>query len=309
MAISTADDAFDHLSMGESTERSGRELGITRGAAGRVRRHVPPARRRGGPRTACSPPRSSRSRPAQRRAAHRDRGEGIRPGTTAETLARLKPAFSTDGTITAGTARRSRTVRPPVVVTSAEYAERAGLNVIAEIGRTGTWQAPTTRCTPSRPTPSSSPAQGRPGRLRSGPDRDQRGVRGGGAAVNARAWPSAGRGERDGGAIAIGHPIGASGARLAVHLCYELGRRAAGSARPALCGGGGQGEALLLRCALADRWRTTRLRRPGPVTRVPWPAPVPGGDESPAVRSVIKDLLPATGGGQDHRPEPFPRGG
>src|SRR5215468_6175254 len=104
MALDGLTDAFDHLSMGESTERS-------------VRQH------KGETLTVTE-------------------DEGIRPGTTAETLARLKPAFSPDGTITAGTASQISDGAAAVVVTSAEYAERAGLNVIAELGAHGNVAGP-----------------------------------------------------------------------------------------------------------------------------------------------------------------------
>ena len=102
----------------------------------------------------------------------------------------------------------------------------------------------------------------------------------------------------NGGAIAIGHPIGASGARIALHLCHELGRRGGGLGAAALCGGGGQGEALLFRVrGYARARRTSELdkARAGDVRALARLLSLVE-DESPRVRSVIKDLLAGTGG-------------
>src|SRR5947209_4806640 len=117
MALDGLTDAFDHLSMGESTERSGRELGITREqqdelAAAAAKNGLFAAEIAGVP-TASK---------GEELTVTED--EGIRPGTTAETLARLRPAFGQDGTITAGTASQISDGAAAVVVTSAEYAER-----------------------------------------------------------------------------------------------------------------------------------------------------------------------------------------
>src|SRR6516165_2585804 len=127
MALDGLTDAFDHLSMGESTENSGRKLGITREEQDEF--------------AAMSHQRAAEATKNGLFAAEivgvpiPQRGgeplivtedEGIRPGTTTETLARLKPAFSKDGTITAGTASQISDGAAAVVVTSAEYAERAG---------------------------------------------------------------------------------------------------------------------------------------------------------------------------------------
>ena len=174
--------------------------------------------------------------------------EGIRPGTTAEALAKLRPAFSQDGTITAGTASQISDGAAAVVVMSAEAAERAG------------------RTRPGRDRRARQ--RGRPGQLAALPavQRHQQALAKAGLApsdldlieINEAFAVVAIQSMRDlgvgpdmvnvnGGAIAIGHPIGASGARIAVHLCYELGRRGGGLGAAGLCGGGGQGEALLFR--------------------------------------------------------------
>ena len=78
--------------------------------------------------------------------------EGIRPGTTAESLATLRPAFAADGTVTAGNASQLSDGAAAVVVMSRARAEQLGLPVLAEIGATAPWPAPTRRCCPSRPT-------------------------------------------------------------------------------------------------------------------------------------------------------------
>ena len=174
--------------------------------------------------------------------------EGIRPGTTAETLAKLKPAFSQDGTITAGTSSQISDGAAAVVVTSAEYAERAGLPALAQIGAHGSVAGPDNSLH-SQPSNAIKQALAKAGLAVS--DLDLIEINEAFAVVALQSMRELGVGPDvvnvNGGAIAIGHPIGASGARLAVHLCYELGRRGGGLGAAALCGGGGQGEALLLR--------------------------------------------------------------
>jgi acetyl-CoA C-acetyltransferase len=248
MALDGLTDAFDHLSMGESTERSGRELGITREQqdefAAMSHQRAAAAAKNGlfAAEIAGVPVRHK----GEQLTVTED--EGIRPGTTAETLARLKPAFGTDGTITAGTASQISDGAAAVVVTSAEYAERAGLNVIAEIGAHGNVAGPDNSLH-SQPSNAIKQALAKAGLAVS--DLDLIEINEAFAVVALQSMRELGVGPDvvnvNGGAIAIGHPIGASGARLAVHLCYELGRRGGGLGAAALCGGGGQGEALLLR--------------------------------------------------------------
>ena len=143
MALDGLTDAFDHLSMGESTERSGRELGITREQqdefAARSHQRAAAAAKNGlfAAEIAGVP---ITQRGGETVTVTED--EGIRPGTTAATLAKLKPAFTSGGTITAGTASQISDGAAAVVVTSAEYAERAGLNVLAEIGAHGNVAGP-----------------------------------------------------------------------------------------------------------------------------------------------------------------------
>jgi acetyl-CoA C-acetyltransferase len=249
MALDGLTDAFDHLSMGESTERSGRRLGITRAqqdefaalshqrAAAAAKNGLFAAEITGVP----VPQRGGETLTVTE-------DEGIRPGTTAETLARLKPAFGHDGTITAGTASQISDGAAAVVVTSAEYAERAGLSALAEIGAHGNVAGPDNSLH-SQPSNAIKQALGKAGLSVS--DLDLIEINEAFAIVALQSMRELGVSPDivnvNGGAIAIGHPIGASGARLAVHLCYELGRRGGGLGAAALCGGGGQGEALLLR--------------------------------------------------------------
>ena len=249
MALDGLTDAFDHLSMGESTENSGRKLGITRAeqdefAAASHQRAAAAAKN--GLFAAEIVPVNLPQRGGETLPVTED--EGIRPGTTAETLARLKPAFGQDGTITAGTASQISDGAAAVVVTSAEYAERAGLSALAQIGAHGNVAGPDNSLH-SQPSNAIKQALGKAGLSVS--DLDLIEINEAFAIVALQSMRELGVGPDivnvNGGAIAIGHPIGASGARLAVHLCYELGRRGGGLGAASLCGGGGQGEALLLR--------------------------------------------------------------
>ena len=251
MALDGLTDAFDHLSMGESTERSGRQLGITREqqdeyAAMSHQRAAAAAKNGLFAAEIAGVPVASKGE-----ALTVTEDEGIRPGTTAQTLARLKPAFSHDGTITAGTSSQISDGAAAVVVTSADYAERAGLNVLADIGAHGNVAGPdnSLHSQPANAIKQALAKTGMAGRPVS--DLDLIEINEAFAVVALQSMRELGVGPDvvnvNGGAIAIGHPIGASGARLAVHLCYELGRRGGGLGAAALCGGGGQGEALLLR--------------------------------------------------------------
>jgi acetyl-CoA C-acetyltransferase len=251
MALDGLTDAFDHLSMGESTERSGRQLGITREeqdeyAAMSHQRAAAAAKNGLFAAEIAGVPVSSKGE-----ALTVTEDEGIRPGTTAQTLARLKPAFSQDGTITAGTSSQISDGAAAVVVTSADYAERAGLNVLAEIGAHGNVAGPdnSLHSQPSNAIKQALAKTGMAGRPVS--DLDLIEINEAFSVVAIQSMRELGVGPDivnvNGGAIAIGHPIGASGARLAVHLCYVLRRRGGGLGAAALCGGGGQGEALLLR--------------------------------------------------------------
>jgi acetyl-CoA C-acetyltransferase len=175
--------------------------------------------------------------------------EGVRPGTTAERLARLAPAFSENGTITAGSASQLSDGACAVVVMSKDRAEREGLPWIAEIGDYGTVAGPD----PSlllQPANAIRDALRRAGVLDVA-DLDLIEINEAFAGVALASMRDLGvspdRVNVNGGAIALGHPVGMSGARLALTLALELRRRGGGVGAAALCGGGGQGDALILR--------------------------------------------------------------
>jgi len=247
MALDALTDAFDHLSMGESTENSGRKLGITREQQDEfaARSHqraatavkdglfaaeivgVPIPQRGGEPLLVTE-------------------DEGIRANTTVESLAKLRPAFAKDGTITAGSASQISDGAAAVVVMSAEAAERAGLTILAEIGAHGNVAGPDNSLH-SQPSHAISQALAKAGKSVS--DLDLIEINEAFAIVAIQSMRDLGVNPDivnvNGGAIALGHPVGASGARIALHLVNELGRRGGGLGAAGLCGGGGQGEALL----------------------------------------------------------------
>jgi acetyl-CoA C-acetyltransferase len=174
--------------------------------------------------------------------------EGVRPGTTAASLAKLRPAFAPDGTVTAGSASQISDGAAAVVVMSRAKAEELGAPILAEIGAHGTVAGPDPSLL-SQPSNAIAKALGREGLTPSDVDLFE---------INEAFASVAIQSMRDldispdivnvnGGAIAMGHPVGASGARLALHLALELARRGGGVGAAGLCGGGGQGEALVLR--------------------------------------------------------------
>ncbi|KOU56409.1 acetyl-CoA acetyltransferase [Streptomyces sp. MMG1533] len=174
--------------------------------------------------------------------------EGIRPQSTAESLGRLKPAFSPEGTITAGNASQLSDGAAAVVVMSAERARREGLTPLAEIGAYGTVAGPD----PSllvQPAGAVRDALERDGRLKAA-DLDLFEINEAFAGVALASVRELGvpldKVNVNGGAIALGHPVGMTGARLVLTLAQELLRRGGGTGAAALCGGGGQGDALLL---------------------------------------------------------------
>jgi acetyl-CoA C-acetyltransferase len=173
--------------------------------------------------------------------------EGIRADTTVESLARLRPAFRTDGTITAGSASQISDGAAAVVVMSKAKAEELGLTWLAEIGAHGVVAGPdsTLQSQPANAIRAALAKEGlEPGAL------DLVEINEAFAAVGLASTRELGvdpdRVNVNGGAIALGHPIGMSGARLALHLALELRRRGGGVGAAALCGGGGQGDALLI---------------------------------------------------------------
>jgi acetyl-CoA C-acetyltransferase len=248
MALDGLTDAFDHLSMGESTDRVVRKLGLTREeqdefAAASHQRAAAAAKN--GLFAAEIVPVQVRHKTEQVEVTE---DEGIRPGTTTEALAKLRPSFSKDGTITAGTASQISDGAAAVVVMSAEAAQRAGAETLAEIGEHGNVAGPDNSL-PSQPSNAIKQALGKAGLGIK--DLDLIEINEAFAAVAIQSIRDLGVTSDivnvNGGAIALGHPLGASGARIALHLYYELRRRGGGLGAAGLCGGGGQGEALLLR--------------------------------------------------------------
>jgi acetyl-CoA C-acetyltransferase len=241
--------SFDQLGMGEATDRYNRVQGIGRAeqdeysamsherAAGAAKDgllddevvSVEVPQRKGDPLLVTS-------------------DEGVRPGTTAESLGRLRPAFGSEGTITAGSASQISDGAAAVVVMSRAKAEELGVPVLAEIGAHGVVAGP-------GPSLLSQPANA----IAKALSRQQLSIADVQLFEINEAFASVAiQSMRDlnitsdlvnvnGGAIALGHPVGASGARLALHLALELRRRGGGVGAAGLCGGGGQGEALLLR--------------------------------------------------------------
>jgi acetyl-CoA C-acetyltransferase len=174
--------------------------------------------------------------------------EGIRADTTAASLAGLRPAFSKDGTITAGSASQISDGAAAVVVMSKAKAEELGLTWVAEIGAHGVVAGPdsTLQQQPARAIAKACEKEGI-----APADLDLIEINEAFAAVGLASAKELGidveKVNVNGGAIALGHPIGMSGARIALHLALELQRRGGGVGAAALCGGGGQGDALIVR--------------------------------------------------------------
>ena len=174
--------------------------------------------------------------------------EGIRANTTAESLAGLRPAFSKDGTITAASASQISDGAAAVVVMSKTKAEELGLTWLAEIGAHGVVAGPDSTLQ-SQPAQAIAKACAREGITPA--DLDLVEINEAFAAVSLASTKLLGidadKVNVNGGAIAIGHPVGMSGARITLHLALELQRRGGGVGAAALCGGGGQGDALIVR--------------------------------------------------------------
>jgi acetyl-CoA C-acetyltransferase len=173
--------------------------------------------------------------------------EGIRADTTAEGLSKLKPAFAKDGTITAASASQISDGACAVVVMSAEKAAELGLSPLAEIGAHGVVAGPdaTLQTQPSRAIARACEREGIDPK-----DLDLVELNEAFAAVGIVSTRELGidpeKVNVNGGAIALGHPVGMSGARIVLHLALELARRGGGTGAAALCGGGGQGDALII---------------------------------------------------------------
>jgi acetyl-CoA C-acetyltransferase len=240
---------FDHCAMGLGTERYNRDAGIPRERqdafaarsheraaeaikAGRLAEEIVPVavpQRKGEPVVV-------------------DTDEGVRPGTTAEALAALKPAFAPDGTITAGNASQISDGAAALVVASKKAAERIGTQPLGEVVAYGQVAGPDASLLlqPARATRQALEKAS----LGIG-DVDLFEINEAFAVVGLASMDELGITDEvtnvNGGAIALGHPIGMSGARLALTALMELRRRGGGIAAVSLCGGGGQGDAMVLR--------------------------------------------------------------
>ncbi|WP_214106526.1 acetyl-CoA C-acetyltransferase [Acrocarpospora catenulata] len=248
-ALDGLTDAFDQISMGESTERHNTRYRVSRADqdAFSARSHqlaaaaakngvfddeivpVPLPQRKGDPVPFTT-------------------DEGVRPETTPETLAALRPAFTPDGTITAGSASQISDGACAVVVMSKAKAEELGLEWLAEIGAHGNVAGPDNSLQ-SQPANAIRHALAKQGLTEA--DLDLVEINEAFAQVVLQSAKELGlpleKVNVNGGGIALGHPIGASGARIVLTLAHELRRRGGGLGAAGLCGGGGQGDALIIR--------------------------------------------------------------
>lgn len=177
-----------------------------------------------------------------------DTDEGVRPGTTAESLGALKPAFAKDGTITAGNASQISDGAAAVVVTSRAVADSLGVTPLGEVVSYGQVAGPDASLL-LQPAAAIEQALSKVGMQVS--DVDLFELNEAFAVVGLASSDRLGITEEvvnvNGGAIALGHPIGMSGTRLALTILHELRRRGGGTGAVALCGGGGQGDAMVVR--------------------------------------------------------------
>jgi acetyl-CoA C-acetyltransferase len=244
MALDGLTDVWDRCSMGESTERHGKDLGISRAEQDEY--------------SATS---HQRAAAAMKNGAFAEeiteievRGnavtedEGVRPDASPESLAKLRPAFAPDGTITAGSSSPLSDGAAAVLVMRRETAQQRGLSWLAEIGAHGMVAGPDDSALHAQPANAIRAALAKAGLAAS--DLDLVEINEAFAQVVIASVRDLGIDPGtvnvNGGAIALGHPIGMSGTRLALTLALELRRRGGGLGAAGLCGGGGQGDALLL---------------------------------------------------------------
>lgn len=248
MAYDGLTDAYDRESMGASTERHNSRYELTREAQDEVaalsHQRAAAAQKAGvfdDEIVAISVP---QRRGADLRVAA---DEGIRPDTTVESLGGLRAAFAEGGSITAGNSSQISDGASAVIVTSRAVATAEGWPVLVTVGASGQTAGPDNSLQ-AQPARAIERACGKQGIAPT--DLDVVEINEAFGAVVARSQFELGVSSDivniHGGGIAIGHPIGASGTRLVVHVAHELARRGAGTAAVGLCGGGGQGEALIL---------------------------------------------------------------
>ena len=248
MAFDGLTDIFDNIPMGESTDNVNAKLGIGReeqdAFSAQSHQRAALAQKNGLFDEEIAPVLIPQRKgdPIEFR-----EDEGIRGDTTVESLAKLRPAFKKDGTITAGSASQISDGAAAVVVMSKAKAEELGLDWIAEIGAHGNVAGPDNSLQ-SQPSNAIKDALRKENLQVS--DLDLIEINEAFAAVGLQSMKDLGVTDEivnvNGGAIALGHPIGMSGARLALSLALELKRRGGGTGAAALCGGGGQGDALIL---------------------------------------------------------------
>ena len=241
-------DSFDLISMGELTEKANAKYALTREEqdAFSARSHqLAAAAQKNGVFDEEIVPVEIAQRKGDPVIVKED--EGIRPDTTTESLGRLRPAFAKDGTITAGSSSQISDGACAVVVMSKAKAEELGLPWLAEIGAHGVVAGPDNTLQ-SQPARAIAKACAREGIDPTSLDLVE--LNEAFAAVGIVSARELGISEDkvnvNGGAIALGHPVGMSGARITLHLALELKRRGGGVGAAALCGGGGQGDALIL---------------------------------------------------------------
>jgi acetyl-CoA C-acetyltransferase len=249
MAYDGLTDSFENVAMGESTEKHNTRLGIARPEQDEIAalsHQRAAAAQKNGIYEAEITPVEIPQRKGEPVIFAKD--EGIRAETTAESLGKLRPAFAKDGTITAGTSSQISDGAAAVVVMSKAKAKELGLEWIAEIGAHGNVAGPDNSLQ-SQPSNAIQHALKKEGL--GVEDLDLIEINEAFAAVAVQSMKDLGVSPEkvnvNGGAIALGHPIGMSGARVVLHLALELKRRGGGVGAAALCGGGGQGDALIVR--------------------------------------------------------------
>lgn len=241
-------DAFDHDSMGVGTERGNDSRGITRAQQDEVAAFSHKRAAAGwenGVFDSEVTPITVPQRKGVPVVVARD--EGIRPESTVETLSTLRPAFATDGTITAGNSSPISDGASAVVLTTRAWAESRGIKPLAVIGQEGQVAGPDTSLH-TKPSAAIIAALEKANWSVSDLDFVEINEAFGVVVVASLSelnYPLE-QTNIHGGAISLGHPVGASGGRLVAHAAHELARRGTGRAAVALCGGGGQGDALLL---------------------------------------------------------------
>lgn len=248
MALDGLTDAWKGIPMGEATEYDGVKWGISReeqDAFAAASHQRAAAAQKNGVFAEEIAPLTVPQRKSDPIVLAED--EGVRPDTTAESLSRLRPAFTKDGSITAGSSSPISDGAAAVVVMSKAKAEELGLTWLAEIGAHGNVAGPDSSLH-AQPANAIKHALGKAGLTAA--DLDLIEINEAFAAVGIASTRDLGVDPSivnvNGGAIALGHPIGMSGARLALTLAMELRRRGGGTGAAALCGGGGQGDALIL---------------------------------------------------------------